>query len=231
MATEHQRAQLEKRLREYRKKYLTKKQNLDVNESATRIMVNYFLTDVLQYLELEEIKTEYAIRGEYADYVIQIKRKKHFVIEVKSIDLDLNERHMRQSLQYAANEGIDWVLLFNGKQIQLYRVIFGKPLTHKKVFDLDLADLTQMRKASEELVPLLKPAVVKGELELYWKRFDALTPSSLIKTIYTTDVINAIRLKVKKQSGISFDNAAVLDAVHNLIVHECKDVTKPKQLK
>lgn len=51
------------------------KQNLGVNESATRIMVNYFLTDVLQYLELEDIKTEYAIRGEYADYVIQIKRK------------------------------------------------------------------------------------------------------------------------------------------------------------
>jgi hypothetical protein len=231
MATEHQRAQLEKRLREYRKKYLTKKQNLDVNESATRIMVNYFLTDVLQYLELEEIKTEYAIRGEYADYIIQIKRKKHFVIEVKSIELDLNERHMRQSLQYAANEGIDWVLLFNGKQIQLYRVIFGKPLTNKKVFDLDLADLAQMRKASEELVSLTKPAVVKGELESYWKRFDALTPSSLIKTIYTADVINAIRLKVKKQSGIGFDNVAVLEAVHHLILNECKDAVKPKQLK
>lgn len=231
MATENQRAQLEKRLREYRKKYLTKKQNLDVNESATRIMVNYFLTDVLQYLELEEIKTEYSIRGEYADYVIQLKRKKHFVIEVKSIELDLNERHMRQSLQYAANEGIDWVLLFNGKQIQLYRVIFGKPLTNKKVFDIDLADLTQMRKASEELVALTKPAVLKGELEAHWKRFDALTPASLVKTIYSADVINSIRLKVKKQSGINFDNAVVLDAVHNLITHECKEAVKPRTLK
>lgn len=231
MATEHQRAQLEKRLREYRKKYLTKKQNLDVNESATRIMVNYFLTDVLQYLELEEIKTEYAIRGEYADYVIQIKRKKHFVIEVKSIELDLNERHMRQSLQYAANEGIDWVLLFNGKQIQLYRVIFGKPLTNKKVFDLDLADLTQLRRASQELVALTKPAVVKGELESFWKRFDALTPGSLIKTIYSEDVIKSIRSKVKKQSGISFDPLDVLDAVHQLVVGAHNEAVKPKNLK
>lgn len=230
MATEHQRAQLEKRLREYRKKYLTKKQNMDVNESATRIMVNYFLTEVLQYEELEDIKTEYAIRGEYADYVIQLKRKKHFVVEVKSIELDLNERHLRQSLAYAANEGIDWILLFNGRQIQLYRVIFAKPITVHQIFNLDLRDLTVMRKASEHIVNLMKNSIVKNDLETYWKRFDALTPESLIKTIYTSDVINAVRLKVKKQSGINFDNQEVLDAVHRLVINGCEAV-KPKTLK
>lgn len=230
MATEHQRVQLEKRLRDYRKKYLTKKQNMDVNEAATRIMVNYFLTEVLQYEELEDIKTEYAIRGEYADYVIQLKRKKHFVVEVKSIELDLNERHLRQSLSYAANEGIDWILLFNGRQIQLYRVIFGKPISTHQVFDLDLRDLSAMKKASEHIVNLMKNSIVKDELETYWKRFNALTPTSLVRTIYTKDVINAIRLKVKKTSGINFDNQEVLDAVHELITHECESV-KPKTLK
>ena len=128
MATERQKQQFEKRLREYRKKYLTKKQNLELDESATRIMVNYFLTDVLGYTELDDIKTEYAIKGGYADYVIQLARKKHFVVEVKSIQIDLNAHHLRQSRGYAADEGIDWILLFNGKQIQLYRVIFGKPI-------------------------------------------------------------------------------------------------------
>jgi hypothetical protein len=122
MATEHQIKQLEKRLRDYRKKYLTRKLNLELDESATRLMVNNFLTDILGYTELEDIKTEYNIRGEYADYVVQLKRKKHFIIEVKSIQLDLNSKHLRQSTAYAANEGIDWIVLFNGKQIQLYRL-------------------------------------------------------------------------------------------------------------
>lgn len=203
---------------------------MDVNESATRIMVNYFLTEVLQYEELEDIKTEYAIRGEYADYVIQLKRKKHFVVEVKSIELDLNERHLRQSLAYAANEGIDWILLFNGRQIQLYRVIFAKPITVHQVFNLDLRDLTIMKKASEHIVNLMKNSIIKNDLETYWKRFDALTPESLIKTIYTNDVINAVRLKVKKQSGINFDNQEVLDAVHQLVTTRCEAV-KPKTLK
>lgn len=230
MSTAHQTQQLEKRLREYRKKYLTKKSNLELDESATRLMVNYFLTDVLGYLELDDIKTEYNIRGEYADYVIQLARKKHFVIEVKSIQIDLNERHLRQSLSYAANEGIDWIVLFNGKQLQLYRVLFGKPISVHKVFDYDLSDLSMMKLASENLVHLTKQAVLKGEMEVYWKRFDALTPTSLIKTIYTYDVIKAIRLKIKKYYGINFDDMDVLDAVHNLTIHEYQAV-KPKTLK
>lgn len=230
MATQHQTQQLEKRLREYRKKYLTKKQNLELDESATRLMVNYFLTGVMGYVELDDIKTEYNIRGEYADYVIQLARKKHFVIEVKSIQIDLNERHLRQSTSYAANEGIDWILLFNGKQIQLYRVIFAKPISVHKVFDFDLSDLSTIKLASENLIYLTKGAVAKNEMELYWKRFDALTPASLVKTIYSADVIKAIRLKVKKNSGISFEQNDVLDAVHELITNACEAI-KPKTLK
>lgn len=85
MATANQIQTLRDTLKTYKKKYLRKEfSNLD--ESATRIMTNNFLTEILGYKELEEIKTEYRIRSEYADYVIQLKRKKHFVVEVKSIE-------------------------------------------------------------------------------------------------------------------------------------------------
>lgn len=228
MATENQRAQLEKRIREYRKKNLKKS---DYNESATRIYVNEFLQDVLGYTFDEEIKTEYAIKGEYADYVIQLKRKKNFVVEVKAMSIDLSEKHLRQAQNYAANEGIDWILLFNGRQIQLYRLLFTKPIRNQLIVDLDLGDISQMRKASEQLLPLTKHAVERGELEDYWRRVDALTPTSLLKTIYTEDVIRAIRLKVKKQSGISFSQEEILEAVHQLILVGCMEAIKPKHLK
>ena len=231
MPTETQRKQMEKSLREYRKKYLTNKKNLEVDESATRIMVNNFLTAVLGYKELEDIKTEYNIRGEYADYVIQLARKKHIVIEVKSIQIDLNDRHLRQSFSYAANEGIDWIMLFNGKQIALYRVIFGKPITHHNVFFYDLSDLTILKQASTDVANLAKKNVAKNELETYWKRFDAITPSNIAKVLFTEEVIRAIRLKIKKVSGIAFNQSEILDAVNELIVHECDGVIKPKSLK
>ena len=127
MPTTHQKEQLYKSLKDYKKRYLRKKY-AELDESATRLMINSLLTDVLGYTELEDIKTEYRIRGEYADYIIQLARKKHFVVEVKAVQLDLSEKHLRQSINYAANEGIDWIILTNGRQIELYKVIFGKPI-------------------------------------------------------------------------------------------------------
>ena len=49
MATEFQEKACEKALREYRKKFLTKKENLNADESTARLMINSFLNSVLGY--------------------------------------------------------------------------------------------------------------------------------------------------------------------------------------
>jgi len=180
MATEKQLHALKDRLKVYKKKYL-KKEFTNLGEAATRIMTNSFLTEVLGYAELVEIKTEYRIKSEYADYVVQLKRKKHFVVEVKSIEIDINDKHLRQSLSYAANEGIDWILLLNGREIQLYKVNFGKPISTTLIYRLNLLDPDDIKKAPEFLWNLTKPAVERGELEAFWKRSDALNPVNLAK--------------------------------------------------
>ena len=56
-------------IKDYKKRYLTKTLS-DLDESGTRIMINTFLTSILGYQELEEIKTEYMIKGTYADYIV-----------------------------------------------------------------------------------------------------------------------------------------------------------------
>ncbi len=231
MPTPAQTAKVEKSLREYRTRYLTKKQNLEVDESATRIMVNTLLTSVLDYAELDDIKTEYNIKGTYADYVIQINRKKHVVVEVKSIQLDLNSNHLRQAADYAANEGIDWALLTNGRQVKLYRILFEKPMQRRQVFDYDLSDLSTIKKAAADIAYLSKKSVQKGELDSYWKRFDALTPTSIAKAIYTEDVMRAIRLRLKKNCGVSFSQDDVADAVQALLLNGHEEAVKPRTLK
>jgi len=183
-------------------------------------MTNYFLTDILGYKELDEIKTEHRIRSEYADYVVQLKRKKHFVVEVKSIDLDLNEKHLRQSLSYAANEGIDWILLLNGREIQLFRVNFGKPITTTLIYKLDLMNNDDFKKAPELLWNLTKKAVEKGDLEIFWKRTNALTPSSLAKLLYSEEVVKRLRNDLKDQTGIYFQ-------MEDVAVSLCQVITQP----
>lgn len=231
MATPHQREIIEQNIRAYRKKWLGKSKGKSLNEADTRICVNDFLTEVLGYQMHEEIKTEYAIRGQYADYVIQLKRKKQYVVEVKAMEIDLNAKHILQATHYAADEGIDWVLLTNGMNLELHRIIFSKPVSNVRIFKFDLSDLSQIEKASDAIVNLTKRAVEKGELEEYWKRFDALTPTKLAKTIFSEDIIGAIRRKIKRDSGMNFDQTDVLNAVHELIVCSNKEIVKPKKLK
>lgn len=219
MATEKQLTDLKERLKTYKRKYL-RKEFSKVDESGTRIMVNSFLTEVLGYKELEEIKTEFRIRGEYADYVVQLKRKKHIVIEVKSIQLDLNDKHLRQSLNYATNEGIDWILLLNGRQVELYRVNFGKPISSTLIYSINLMDTDSFKKCPEQLWYITKKAIEKGELESFWKRSNALQPEYLAKLTYSEEIIKRLRNDLKNEAGIYFQVEDVAAAVYDMITQK-----------
>lgn len=216
MATENQLNVLRDKIKDYKRKYL-KKEFANLDESATRIMTNSFLTEILGYQELEEIKTEYRIRSEYADYVVQLKRKKHFVVEVKSIDIDINDKHLRQSLSYAANEGIDWILLLNGRQVQLYRVNFGKPISTTLIYKLDLLDTEDLKKAPEYLWYLTKKAVEKNELDDFWKRTNALQPENLAKLLYSEQIVKRLRNDLKAETGIYFQLEDVAKSLSEVI--------------
>lgn len=231
MSTTTQINNTEKQLRDYRKKYL-RKEFSDVDESATRIMINSLLCDVLGYKELEEIKTEYRIRGTYADYVIQTNRKKQFIVEVKSIQLDLNEKHIRQSVNYAANEGIDWVMLTNGRNIELYKVLFEKPIKHVLIFSYDLSDLSTMKQAAEFMSYLTKRAVVKDELDDLWSRQCALAPDELAKILYSEEVIKLLRREIKRKTKIHFQTEDLQIALHDVVTNKIDvnlKMKKPKQ--
>lgn len=226
MPTQLQIKTLTDKLKVYNRKYL-RTQYMKLDESATRLMVNSLLTEVLGYTELDEIKTEYQIRGEYADYVIQVQRKKHFVVEVKSIQLDLNEKHLRQSVSYAANEGIDWIILTNGKQIELYRMLFGKPISTRKIFAFDLSNKEDLKKVPEFLIYLTKKSVMNDELEDFWKRFEALEPIQLSKNLYSIEVIRFLKKVLKTKTGLSFQEDDIMDSVNQIITRKI-DSIKPK---
>ena len=122
MLTKSKQRQLLASLKEYHRQYL-KKLNPELDESGTRIMINSFLTDVLGFEPIVEVRTEYLIKGTYADYVVQLKEVRHFLVEVKALGIELSEKHLRQSVNYGANEGIEWALLTNGKQFGFSKII------------------------------------------------------------------------------------------------------------
>ena len=86
----------------------------DVGESDTALIVSDILTDVLGYDKYQDVTTEFAVRSTFCDLAVRVGGDLRYLIEVKSIGTDLRENHLRQACDYAANQGVDWVLLTNG---------------------------------------------------------------------------------------------------------------------
>lgn len=109
----------------------------DIGEADTVTIIKDMLSDVFGYDKYSDLTSEYAIRGTYCDLATKIEDVLQTLIEVKAIGLDLKDQHVKQAVDYAANEGVEWVLLTNGVYWRVYRVTFSKPIDHELVVDID----------------------------------------------------------------------------------------------
>ena len=165
-------------LKAYRKEFLNGRLS-ELDESGTRLMINHFLSEVLGYRQIEEIKTEYMIKGTYADYVIQINKKRYFLVEVKALSFELSEKHLRQTINYGANEGIEYALLTNGKNFEFYRILFEQPISSRLIFSFDLSNEADLKNAAGYLKHLHKDSVIKNSFDLLWNKCEATDPYNI----------------------------------------------------
>lgn len=226
MLTSSKKKKLLGNLRAFQKKYFAKKLG-DLDESGTRLMINDILSMVLGYEPIEEIKTEYMIRGTYADYLVQIKGTRHFLVEVKALTLSLSDKHLRQVINYGANEGIDWAILTNGREIDLYRIVFSKPIESKLIFKIDISDAAKAKDAVEKLQYLHRDSVIKKGLELLWNRFSALEIYTIAGILFEKSIINILRRELKRKFKNRFENDEVKDALSQVICNAV-DIEKVK---
>ncbi len=207
-------------IKDYRKKYLSK-DIAELDESGTRIMINAFLTSILGYRELEEVKTEYMIKGTYADYIIQIGGQRHFLVEVKAYSLDLSGKHLGQAINYGANEGIDWAILTNGRHFQLYKILFEKPICEKLVLEIDfLADDFKTRAVQEQLAYLHRDAVLKKSLNHLWSRCTALDPLNIAGLLHSPHVLNFLKRELRKRHKARFSMDEIVETLNEVICGE-----------
>lgn len=140
----------------------------DVNESDTSMIVSDVLADVFGYDKYSEVTRELCIRGTYCDLATRIEGKFQVLIEVKAIGLELKNVHVKQAVDYAANQGIEWVALTNGNLWRVFRVIFAKPIDAELVLDIDLLALNPKNSAHLESLHLLtRESMLKSGLHAY----------------------------------------------------------------
>ena len=172
----------------------------DVNEADTVTIVKGLLADLFGWNPFFEVTSEYAIRSTYCDLAIKSDDQLRFLIEVKAIGADLRENHLRQAVGYAANQGLEWVVLTNGAVWQAHRVTFGKPITNDLVFELDfLASAAHKDSVVRNRAFLLsKEGMTRSAIADYHEERLAFSKFNVAAVLRSDDVLAVARRELKR---------------------------------
>ena len=133
---------------------------------------------------------------------IKIDNKLSFLIEVKAIGLELKDNHVKQAVDYASNQGCEWVVLTNGIAWQLYRVLFKKPIDKQEVAKFNLMEVSARNEADMDTLYLLtREGFTKSALEEYRDRQDATSRFMLAAILLNSEpVLAPIRREIRRIS-------------------------------
>ena len=180
---------------------LTNAKARDVNESDTVVIVMDMLQEIFGYDKYSDITSEHAIKGTFCDLAIKLEGALQLLIEVKAIGLELKDAHVKQAVDYAANQGVEWVVLTNGVKWRVYKVIFAKPIDHELVVELNALELNPKSDEHLELVWLLaKEGWHKAGLDEYQMHKQALSRFFLGAVLLSEPVLDIVRRELRRLS-------------------------------
>lgn len=197
----------------------------DVNEADTVVIVNDMLQEVFGYDKYEDITSEHAIRGTYCDLAIKVAGTLSALLEVKAIGLDLKESYVRQAVDYAANQGVDWVILTTGVWWRVYKVIFGKPIDQEVVMQFNFLELNPKNDDHIELLAVIsKESWQKAALGEFHAQKQALSRFTLAALILSAPMLDVLRRELRRVSpGIKIET----EEIHTVL---CQEVIKREAL-
>jgi hypothetical protein len=192
----------------------------DVSEADTVTLVKEILEVIFGFDKFTELTSEVAIRGTYCDLGVRLDEKLVELIEVKAVGIDLNDRHLKQVVDYAANQGLEWVILTNGGVWQLHHVIFAKPIDSRPVLSVDLTQVDWKKEAQlEQLFPFTREGVIKGAHNELRDRQDATSRFIFAALLTKNDsVISAIRRELKRIVDVNVGEEEIVRCLENEVI-------------
>lgn len=184
----------------------------DLNESDTVAIITDILAEVFGYDKYLEVTSELAIRGTYCDLAIKLGDKFQYLIECKAIGTDLKETHLRQAVGYGANKGIQWLILTNGLEWQIYRLRFEQPIAWDLVvrFSLDTISVKNEHDL-EKLIVVTKEGVEKGAREEMFEKAQCVNRFVVGSLILSDVVVGLLKRELKKLAeGISIEDSEIV---------------------
>jgi predicted type IV restriction endonuclease len=192
----------------------------DVSEADTVTLVKDLLSEVFGYDKYSELTGEFAIRGTYCDLAIRLEDKITQLVEVKAIGIGLEDRHVKQAVDYAANQGVEWVILTNAITWRLYHVIFGKPIDKRLLIEIDLTSVDPRKADQQELLyTFTKEGFLKGAHLEVRDQQDATNRFLLAALILNNeDVLGCIRRELRKVVDALVDESVIASVLQAEVI-------------
>jgi phosphohistidine swiveling domain-containing protein len=191
----------------------------DVSESDTVVIITGILSDVLGYDKYKHITSESAIRGTFVDLAIVVENKTRFFIEVKAINTELKDNHVKQAVDYAANAGVDWVVLTNGLMWRVYKVQFTKPIDKFLACDIDVLNSSHK---DEELVGcfgnLSREGFSKDSMGDFLLEKQITNKFSVASILMTPTIVEQVRREIRRLSGIRVEEEYIASLLADEII-------------
>lgn len=197
---------------------LTSARSRDIGEADTVTIVTDMLAEVFGYDKYAEVTSEYAIKGTYCDLATKIDGAPQMLIECKAIGIELKDQHVKQAVDYAANLGVDWVVLTNGVAWRIYKIVFAKPIEHELVIEFDFLSLNPRSAQHVDLVYLIcKEGWIRSVLGEFHVQRQALSRFFLGAVLLSEPVLEVIRRELRR---VSPDVRIDLDEIKTALVSE-----------
>jgi hypothetical protein len=171
----------------------------DVSEADTVTLVKDILAYIFGYDKYTELTSEQQIRGTYCDLAVKIEGKIKYLIEVKAAGIDLNDAHLRQALNYGANQGIEWVVLTNSIEWRLYRIKFGQPIDFEVVSAFNLLNINLRNEDDQtRLFLLCREGISTDAMGLYHQHTQLLNRFTVAQIVMSEQITSTIRREFRK---------------------------------
>lgn len=192
----------------------------DVGEADTVTIIKDMLADVFGYDKYSDVTSEHSIRGTFCDLAVKMDGQLQTLIEVKAIGIDLKDAHVKQAIDYAANQGVDWVLLTNGIIWRVYHLIFAKPIDQELVLEIDFCALNSRAEGDVELLYLwCKEGWQRSVLGEYHTQKQALSRFFVGAMLQTDTVLDVIRRELRRVSpDVRIDSVQIKEVLVNEVI-------------
>jgi hypothetical protein len=183
----------------------------DVNESDTVSIIKDMLAEIFGYDKYLDLTSEFAVRGTFCDLAIKIENKVEYLIEAKAIGSELKEGHMRQAIDYGANNGVPWVILTNAMLWRVYNIRFEKPISYDLVCSFNFSELDPKNEEDQkELFVVCKEGLVKAAREEFHEKKATINRFILGALILSDEIVGVIRRSLRKLSdGVLVDSEEI----------------------